>query len=309
MNNQIKKNGFTHFRPRLLSKHATHDILRPENKNLPLIKFKSVIRFGSTTEVDDSVAKGGDRIEINTVEAVKNSMDKLNMKNEFTKAGVKTADWFILDGKQFEQVTSKNGKLNYTNTSIDKLPYPIVSKHRLGSRGTGNRLHKTAAELTSWLKGKDTSNYVFERFYSYGMEFRLHVTEAGYFYTCRKALKKNAPKDRRWRRHDDDTVWFVEANPSFKKPNSWNDIVKECVKALKAVGGDVLSFDVKVQKPTDKKGKARKFQEFFILECNSASGMDNIKGKVSQCAQAYINELPKLLERKYSAWKKGKLAN
>ncbi len=33
---------------------------------------------------------------------------------------------------------------------------------------------------------------------------------------------------------------------SFNKPNNWQEIIDECVKALKAIGLDVAAFDVKV---------------------------------------------------------------
>ena len=148
------------------------------------------------------------------------------------------------------------------------------------------------------MQGKTLSNYIFEKFMNFGHEFRLHVTEDGCFYTCRKALKQDVPEDQKWRRHDDICVWFLETNENFHKPNSWNDIVSDCVKALKAVGADLLSFDVRVQTPRDKDGNSRPYQEYILLECNSASSMDNGTGEVSVCAQKYIDEIPKIIIRK-----------
>lgn len=278
----VKKKKYTLFRPMILSRHPSHDILRLKHKKIAALPYRSVIRFGSSTEVEDTVAKGGNRIEINTVEAIKISANKLLMKQKFTEAGVRTANW----------------RQHCPIEGLTDLEFPIVAKAHYGSKGKGNTLLKTHEEYLEWTSGKNLSNYIFEKFMNFGHEFRLHVTEDGCFYTCRKALKQDVPEDQKWRRHDDICVWFLETNENFQKPNSWNDIVSDCVKALKAVGADLLSFDVRVQTPRDKDGNSRPYQEYILLECNSASSMDNGTGEVSVCAQKYIDEIPKIIIRK-----------
>ena len=278
----VKKKKYTLFRPMILSRHPSHDILRLKHKKIAALPYRSVIRFGSSTEVEDSVAKGGNRIEINTVDAIKISANKLLMKQKFTEAGVRTANW----------------RQHCPIEGLTDLEFPIVAKAHYGSKGKGNTLLKTHEEYLEWTSGKNLSNYIFEKFMNFGHEFRLHVTEDGCFYTCRKALKQDVPEDQKWRRHDDICVWFLETNENFHKPNSWNDIVSDCVKALKAVGADLLSFDVRVQTPRDKDGNSRPYQEYILLECNSASSMDNGTGEVSVCAQKYIDEIPKIIIRK-----------
>lgn len=278
----VKKKKYTLFRPMILSRHPSHDILRLKHKKIAALPYRSVIRFGSSTEVEDTVAKGGNRIEINTVEAIKISANKLLMKQKFTEAGVRTANW----------------RQHCPIEGLTDLEFPIVAKAHYGSKGKGNTLLKTHEEYLEWTSGKNLSNYIFEKFMNFGHEFRLHVTEDGCFYTCRKALKQDVPEDQKWRRHDDICVWFLETNENFQKPNSWNDIVSDCVKALKTVGADLLSFDVRVQTPRDKDGNSRPYQEYILLECNSASSMDNGTGEVSVCAQKYIDEIPKIIIRK-----------
>ena len=278
----VKKKKYTLFRPMILSRHPSHDILRLKHKKIAALPYRSVIRFGSSTEVEDSVAKGGNRIEINTVNAIKISANKLLMKQKFAEAGVRTANW----------------RQHCPIEGLTDLEFPIVAKAHYGSKGKGNTLLKTHEEYLEWTSGKNLSNYIFEKFMNFGHEFRLHVTEDGCFYTCRKALKQDVPEDQKWRRHDDICVWFLETNENFHKPNSWNDIVSDCVKALKAVGADLLSFDVRVQTPRDKDGNLRPYQEYILLECNSASSMDNGTGEVSVCAQKYIDEIPKIIIRK-----------
>ena len=278
----VKKKKYTLFRPMILSRHPSHDILRLKHKKIAALPYRSVIRFGSSTEVEDTVAKGGNRIEINTVNAIKISANKLLMKQKFAEAGVRTANW----------------RQHCPIEGLTDLEFPIVAKAHYGSKGKGNTLLKTHEEYLEWTSGKNLSNYIFEKFMNFGHEFRLHVTEDGCFYTCRKALKQDVPEDQKWRRHDDICVWFLETNENFQKPNSWNDIVSDCVKALKAVGADLLSFDVRVQTPRDKDGNLRPYQEYILLECNSASSMDNGTGEVSVCAQKYIDEIPKIIIRK-----------
>ena len=282
----VKKKKYTLFRPMILSRHPSHDILRLKHKKIAALPYRSVIRFGSSTEVEDTVAKGGNRIEINTVNAIKISANKLLMKQKFTEAGVKTAKWIT------------KYQADFTDEEIADIGFPLVAKAHYGSKGRGNTLIKSQEELNTWMQGKTLSNYIFEKFMNFGHEFRLHVTEDGCFYTCRKALKQDVPEDQKWRRHDDICVWFLETNENFQKPNSWNDIVSDCVKALKAVGADLLSFDVRVQTPRDKDGNLRPYQEYILLECNSASSMDNGTGEVSVCAQKYIDEIPKIIIRK-----------
>ncbi|HEX8586126.1 MAG TPA: hypothetical protein VF680_17170 [Allosphingosinicella sp.] len=284
------KKQITMFRPMVVSRHPSHNCLKFSSKNLPLSKIRSVVRFGSTTEVQDTIANGGRRVEINTVQAVKNSANKLLMKRCFEASGVRTAIW-VQGGANFEAELA-------AKMEGGQLQFPIVAKAHYGSKGKGNTLIKSQAELDAWKVDKTLANYIFEKFMNYAHEFRLHITEDGCFYACRKALRKDTPEEEKWHFHDSTCVWFLEENESFFKPNSWSDIEKDCVKALKSVGADVLSFDVKVQSPVDGKGKKREYQDYILLECNSASSMDNGTGELSVCARKYIEMIPKLINKK-----------
>lgn len=266
------------FRPFILSRHPSHNVLRSKTKNIKLLPFKSVVRLGSTTSLPDD----NERIQINTIEAIKNSANKLLMKQKFTEAGVKTALWCKGVDLQIPEV----------------LNYPIVLKSHFGSKGKGNTLIKNAEELEKWEQSRSMNGYIVESFMNYAHEFRLHITEDGCFYACRKALKKDIPQEEKWHFHDDTCVWFLEDNESFFKPNSWEDIISDCVKALKAIGADVLSFDVKVQSSKKQNGELREYQDYILLECNSASSMDNGTGNLSVCAQKYIEEIPKIIIKK-----------
>ncbi len=282
------------FYAQIRSRHPTHNAVR----NKIRLPFRTVIRFGSTTELEDTTDKGGGRIEINSVEAIKNSASKLRMKRCFTKNSVKTADWWttrILNGNKFDHVCFYQNdiqKVNDNGISADKLPYPIVAKHHFGSRGNGNYLLNNQKELEAWMRGKDLSNYLFERFYNYVKEYRLHVSEERCFYSCRKMLKSDIPKEDRWFRNDSNSVWVLEENPLFDKPIVWDAIVSECIKALKATGLDFGACDVRVQSSKGEKGKPRKEVDFIIIEINSAPSFGDIT------AQKYLEELPRIAQLK-----------
>lgn len=261
---------FTKFRTQVFSRHPSHSDLRTK---LPLLPFRSVVRLGSTTVSNPKL----NRIELNSIESVKISSNKLLMKTKFDEAGVSHAIW------------SKNND----NDSINNLNFPIIAKHIHGSRGTGNYKLDSLEQFQQWITGKNLNNYIFEKYYSYNREYRLHISKNGCFYTCRKVLKSDAPEDQRWRRHDDICNWIKEENPLFDKPVNWDQIVSDCVKALKAIGADILAFDVKVQSAKKANGTIREEPKYIILESNSAPSF----GEVT--LEKYLNEIPKLLKEKY----------
>lgn len=275
-------------RKHVKSKHPSHSNFR---NNLPIIKgINYIVRLGSITDVKDTVTNGGDRIEINTIRGVKNSANKLLMKQCFNKAGVKTADWFTYNATGFVQ---HNYNIIDRGIMISNLPYPIISKSLYGSRGEGNAKHDTKEELEAWMKGKNLSNYIFEAFFSGVKEYRLHISKNGCFYACRKVLKNETPEDKRWSRHDDNCSWLLETNDSFDKPVNWDNIVSDCVKALKEVGLDCGGFDVKVQSTNTKDGKKRENPEYIIIEVNSAPSF----GEGTN--EKYLTEVVKLIKDKY----------
>lgn len=266
------------YRVNVRSRHDTHAPLR---ELLPKLPFRSIVRLGSTTEIDD----GKLRIECNSVQSVKNSANKLLMKQCFTEAGVKTADWWQIcdnDGWRAYSKLEEN-----TSVPLNQLSYPIVAKSLYGSRGEGNYKLDTQQDLERWLTGKNLRNYIFEKFSTYSKEYRIHVTDEGCFYTCRKLLKNDAPEGT-WQLHDDGTVaWILEDNPSFKKPATWNLIVEDCIKAKNALGLDICSFDVMVQ------GSSKLNPEWIIIESQSAPSFGTIT------LQKYLEEIPKVLKRKF----------
>lgn len=272
------------FIPQVRSQHPSH---RPLKRNLNPQPFRSVIRLGSTTSTQECYPNASTEqlnrvFEINTVNAIKNSSSKLLMKKCFTGAEVKTADWWTYGpGNIFVQ-----SNIGDRGRSITDLPYPIISKSLYGSRGEGNTKHDTWQQLQSWMANKDLSGYIFEKFYTYSKEYRIHVTNDGCFYTCRKLLKNTAPEGT-WQRHDDGNVtWILETNESFKKPSNWALIVTDCIKAKNALGLDICSFDVMTQ------GSSKVNPEWIIIESQSAPSFGDVT------LIKYKEELNKLLNER-----------
>lgn len=273
-NIRVVKKQLTAWRPLVLTRHPSHAPLR---RGLCLLPFRAVVRLGSTTPSER-------RIECNSVQGVKNSSSKLLMKQCFTRAGVKTANWFVFGNDSRFWGTQNNVAQSFTR---ENLPYPIVAKSHNGSRGVGNFKLDTQGALEEWMRGKTLSHYIFEEFSTFSKEYRIHVTNDGCFYTCRKLLKNTAPEGT-WQRHDDGTVsWILEDNEAFKKPSTWNLIVQDCIKAKNSLGLDICSFDVMTQ------GSNHPNPEWVIIESQSAPSFGNVT------LAKYSIEIPKVLRQKY----------
>ena len=206
------------------------------------------------------------------------------MKEAFDDKKVRTAEWVNADDP--------------IDISWFKDGGQVIVKPRFGSRGAGLRLLSSHKDLEAWSKGRDKEEYILEKYYPYVREYRLHVTEKGSFYSCRKMLKKETPKEKRFYRNDSNCTWVLETNPDFDKPTSWKAIEVECVKALKGVGLDFGACDVRVQSNVDSKGKPRKEVKFIIVEINSAPSFGEIT------LEKYLEMLPAMLMSKHNNLKK-----
>lgn len=279
----VKKKNLNGFRLRVFSPHGTHDNLRQLGMRLPVL---TCIRLGSRT-----VGNLNYTVEINSANKIQNSANKLLMKRCFNKAGVKTAPWWLNEGGKF---ISQNVE-GTPESALKDLPYPIVAKGLYGSRGRSNFLLKDQQALEEWMIGKDLKGFIFEKYLGYmNREYRLHVTEEGCFYTCRKLVRTDTPDDEKWHRHENNSIWVLDSNPVFDRPVNWKDIEADCVKALKEVGLDVGSFDVRIQTSKDKNGKVRENPEFSILEINSGSSFGSVT------LEKYVEQIPKIVNYKLS---------
>lgn len=275
---------FTHFRPRIKSRHPSHKVLRGQ---LPLFPFKSVIRFGSSTEVEDTVENGGRRVELNSTHAIKNSSNKRLMKECFKKHNVRTAVWYTFkNGNLYDEINNKT-------LTFEQLEFPIIAKRHFGSRGQGNTKIDTLQAFKEFIaKTTGLNGFIFEKFYNFAREYRLHVTKNGYFYSCRKMMKRDTPDENKWYKNDNNCIWALEANADFDKPINWKEVEKECVKALVSVGLDFGAIDLRIQASNDDTGNKRTHPAFIVVEINSAPSFGNIT------EVKYKEMLPELLRQK-----------
>jgi glutathione synthase/RimK-type ligase-like ATP-grasp enzyme len=274
---------YTRFRPVILSRHPSHSVLRKLGV-LPLFKFRSVVRFGSSTEVKDTIENGGKRIEINTIEAIKNSANKKRMKTCFKNSDVRTALWYTYRNADLYD------EINETIIKMEDLPFPIIAKQIYGSRGNGNSKLNTLEDYKQYITGKNLNSIIFERFYNFAREYRLHVTEEGCFYTCRKMMKSDTPEDDKWFKNDKNCVWVMDTNPAFDRPQNWKEVEEESVKALKACGLDFGAIDLRIQSSKQNSNPA-----FIVIEINSAPSF----GEVT--TEKYKLMLSRLLFKKANA--------
>lgn len=269
-----KKKTLLHIR----SRHPSHRILK-RNPLLRTFGKKVLLRLGSTTELNN--VKPYDYV-INTIEGIRNSSDKLKMKQCFRRSNSNTAKWFTITDNKFYLFGDKTQDA----IEFEHISFPLIAKGRFGSRGNANTKLDSLEELQNWVKStennpnKKMSSFIFEFFFDGPREYRLHVSKFGCFYTNRKLRRDDA--EERWFFNNQNCVWILETNPSFKKPDTWNDIVSDCQKALKEIGLDLGAFDVRVN--TD--------GYWCIIEVNSAPSFGDLT------AEKYIQELNKLIQEK-----------
>ena len=251
-----------------------HLIVRSRNTTCAPLKGlvvprTTILRLGSTTPTEE-ITKNPNPREINTAQACAISGNKIWMRQAFAEHDIPMAEGI------------------YTESIDDVLEFLkehsiIICKHIHSSKGKGIYLFSSEDEVKEWAEDHRLKDHIFEKYYTYTREYRLHVTKHGCFYTCRKMLKKDA--EVRWHRHNVNSVWIVEENPLFDKPTNWDSIVDSCVDALNAIGLDIAAFDVKVQSSKHKEPK------YIILESNSAPSLGE-KGieKYKEILTRLINE-------------------
>jgi len=234
-----------------------------------LVDDWAVVRLGSVTSTEDiriasGIPRGDKLIEINTPEGVRNSSSKLRMKRCFAEKEVPQAEgWTTRDGRDFSGIFGRD-----THCDIADLPYPIVAKRVFGCQGRGMELLKDKKELTVFLKADHSLyNWIFEEFYNYGREYRLHVARGvGVFMSWRK-LRRQDTKEDRWFFNNSNSCWIGPGHGSFDKPKCWKAMVKAAKGALDSCGLDVGACDIRVQTSKQEDPK------FIVCEINSAPSL------------------------------------
>ena len=250
-------------------------IVRSRNRSCAPLKemevpITTIYRMGSITPTERILRNPNRRhLEINSIEGCLISGDKKKMKKAFDNAGVHHAEWFLYTNR------------NDFNAKLEEYGC-IIAKHKHSSKGNGIFLIQTMDDFDQLSRSENLSNFIFERYYTYAREYRVHVTKFGCFYASRKMLITDATE--RWHRHSNNSVFINEENPDFKIPETWNDIVADCIKALKELCLDIAAFDVKVNRRGD----------WILLESNSAPslkerGIERYKATLKQIIEDKLN--------------------
>jgi glutathione synthase/RimK-type ligase-like ATP-grasp enzyme len=248
------------------SRHPSHNVFRRVLKSDRSV----VIRLGSTTKLQKEYD-----LEINSVDAITKSSNKLLMKREFNSHQVPTTNW------------SYNISEYLTNINT----FPVIAKNVYGSRGTGNHKLDTKEDLLTFesTHKRNIKHYIFEEFFNSAKEYRIHVSTKGVFLMWRKLRTSDTPADQRWFFNNQNCNWVGEDNVLFDAPSNIELIKEECIKALHSVGLDIGACDVRVQSNRTTDGKRRKNPVFKIIEINSAPSMATIT------ADKYIEEFKKII--------------
>tara|TARA_R110000787_G_scaffold70320_1_gene156395 strand:+ start:10645 stop:11457 length:813 start_codon:yes stop_codon:yes gene_type:complete len=206
------------------------------------------MRFGFTGEAP--VIPNG--ITINSVEGIKNAVDKISMKEKFKELEIPSPGFYLID-----QVP-------------ENVRFPLYGKLQYRSRGNGmvliqnkEKLEEIIAYRTSDIERFNSNNYYFELKSSYTREYGVHISSSGgIFHAVRKMLKTEA--DERWFRNSLNCVFYLPENEQFEMPSCWENIEEAGKKYLLNTGLDIGRFDVQVN---------RDGTRFRFIEVNSSSSI------------------------------------
>lgn len=200
------------------------------------------LRFGSTTPLVSKFKY----FELNTIEGVRMSSNKIIMKRIFDEQNIHHSDW----------ISSSN--IHHIINFFNKHKM-LIAKHKRSSQGKGIYYIDTFESLIELINNIDLKDYVFEKYCFFPSEFRVHVDkDHGCFYACKKVLNEDAEVE--WHKHANNSI-FVRIEDE-KKPQCWNDIIKECQIICEAMQMNILCFDILCCD-----------NDFIIVETNSAPAL------------------------------------
>jgi len=212
------------------------------------VNKRAIVRLGSRTP-SRQIYPTQSFVEVNTVESIENSRDKLRMKECFSRYDVKQAEWFTLD-----QVPT-----------IRMTDFPYVGKQIVGFKGHGMQLIENDDQLRTFLRTHNNS-YFIEKFYNYAREYRIHATSDHSFLSWRKLRRADA--EQRWFFNSTNCNWVGESHELFQRPNNWDELCNAAVMAVRSVGLDIGAVDIRVQ--------SRNNPDYIVCEVNSAPQLGEV---------------------------------
>ena len=203
-----------------------------------------LLRLGSTTPLNSKYKY----LELNSIDGVRVSANKIYMKSVFADVNIHHSEWghFTNPGdlRQF-----------FAQHKI------VIAKHRHSSKGENIYYIDNKKALEMFIDThKNLPEFIFEKYYFYPNEYRLHVdVNHGCFYACKKILNDDALVQ--WHKHANNST-FVYVTPEHIKPDCWNQIVEDCQTVMKAMGLHIACFDILCSN-----------DNFIIVESNTAPSL------------------------------------
>lgn len=212
------------------------------------VNKRAIVRLGSRTP-SRQIYPTQSFVEVNTVESIENSRDKLRMKECFSRYDVKQAEWLTLDQAPITRMAD----------------FPYVGKQIIGFKGHGMQLIENDDQLRTFLRTHNNS-YFIEKFYNYAREYRIHATSDHSFLSWRKLRRADA--EQRWFFNSTNCNWVGEDHELFQRPNNWDELCNAAVMAVRSVGLDIGAVDIRVQ--------SRNNPDYIVCEVNSAPQLGEI---------------------------------
>lgn len=225
-------------------------VFSPNKSCAPLrcikLNQRVLLRFGSTTPLVSKYKY----LEINSIDGVKISANKIKMKKAFDKAGIKHSEWIRSSD------INKIIEFFYTHKIL-------IAKHHHSSKGEGIYYIDSKESLDAFIiTHNDLNNYVFEKYYFYPNEYRLHIdVNRGCFYACKKVFIENPEVE--WHKHANNSI-FVLVREDHVLPDCWNEMIENCKLAMKEMNLQICCFDVLCSN-----------NDFIIVESNTAPALGN----------------------------------
>lgn len=260
------------------SRHPSHEVLRKKLR----FPYRVLYRLGSLTELDETAYK----VVLNNVKSIETSNNKKLMKLAFFNKQVSSPNFIFVNKLQNTLILTKhsNGQCeDIIEKDIDNvIQFPLIKKPFIGSGGEGHVKIDNKESLLEFLKSNPKVNYYFEEFFKNSREYRIHVSPyLGEIFSVRKMLKQEAKENGAFSRNiATGDAYFVR---EFDKPEEWEAMVNESIKAAQAVGLDIAAIDIMYSVKT---------KQFMICETNSAPSLGDIT------AETYLSVLPTIVENK-----------
>jgi len=253
----------------VISRHPSH-----KNFELPLFDKSVRIRFGSTTTFTKRK-----QIEFPSIDKIKLTSNKLEMKRIFQESGVASPVWGFVSYRQLRSLSTDKvipDELSHLFVIAEGKPEPVfelIFKEKNHSRGEGIMFISNFDDIVSvFNNGKD--GYV-EQVVGNHREFRVHVCDGDAFY-----IDEKRPRERgHVARIKNLANGYKYREPRKEYPAT---IKTEAIKAVEAIGIDFGAVDVSISED----GVVN------VFEVNSAPGLR------SRTRKLYNKKLVELIIKK-----------